>query len=77
LQRLAIILRRVLTQEGFELFRRAGQQDVPGEGIGLAYVRQLAYRLGGTITLESTFGQGTIFKLKLPLAGTRTQKDAA
>jgi signal transduction histidine kinase len=61
----------------FELFRRAGQQDVPGEGIGLAYVRQLVYRLGGTITLESTFGQGTIFRLSLPLAGTRTQKDAA
>jgi signal transduction histidine kinase len=60
----------------FELFRRAGQQNVPGEGIGLAYVRQLVYRLGGTITLESTFGQGTIFKLNLPLAGTKTQKDA-
>jgi len=61
----------------FELFRRAGQQNVPGEGIGLAYVRQLVYRLGGTITLESTFGQGTIFKLNLPLVGTKTQKDAA
>jgi signal transduction histidine kinase len=56
----------------FELFRRAGQQNVPGEGIGLAYVRQLIYRLGGTISLESTFGQGTIFKLSLPLAGTKT-----
>jgi signal transduction histidine kinase len=61
----------------FELFRRAGQQNVPGEGIGLAYVRQLVYRLGGTITLVSTFGQGTIFKIKLPLVGTQTQKDAA
>jgi signal transduction histidine kinase len=61
----------------FELFRRAGQQNVPGEGIGLAYVRQLVYRLGGTITLKSTFGQGTIFKLSLPLADTRTQKDAS
>jgi signal transduction histidine kinase len=61
----------------FELFRRAGQQDVQGEGIGLAYVRQLVYRLRGTITLDSTFGQGTIFRLSLPLVGTRTQKDAA
>jgi signal transduction histidine kinase len=61
----------------FELFRRAGQQTVAGEGIGLAYVRQLVYRLGGTITLESTFGQGTIFRLNLPLAGVRTQRDAA
>jgi signal transduction histidine kinase len=61
----------------FELFRRAGKQNVPGEGIGLAYVRQLVYRLGGTITLDSTFGQGTIFKLKLPMVGAKTQKDAA
>ncbi len=61
----------------FELFRRAGKQTVPGEGIGLAYVRQLIYRLGGTIALESTFGQGTIFRLSLPLIGTKTQKDAA
>lgn len=61
----------------FELFRRAGQQNVPGEGIGLAYVRQLVYRLGGTITLDSTFGEGTIFRLSLPLVGTKTQKDAA
>ncbi len=59
----------------FELFRRAGKQNVQGEGIGLAYVRQLVYRLGGTITLDSTFGQGTIFKLSLPLVGTKTQKD--
>jgi signal transduction histidine kinase len=61
----------------FELFRRSGRQDVPGEGIGLAYVRQLVYRLGGTIELDSTFGEGTIFRLSLPLADTRTQKDAA
>jgi signal transduction histidine kinase len=61
----------------FELFRRAGQQNVPGEGIGLAYVRQLVYRLGGTIGLESTFGQGTIFKITLPLVGLQPQKDAA
>jgi signal transduction histidine kinase len=61
----------------FELFRRSGRQDVPGEGIGLAYVRQLVYRLGGTIGLDSAFGEGTIFRLSLPLVDTRTQKDAA
>ncbi len=61
----------------FELFRRAGQQNVPGEGIGLAFVRQLVYRLGGTIALDSTVGQGTIFTLSLPLVGTRIQKEFA
>ena len=30
----------------FELFRRAGAQDRPGEGIGLAHVRALVRRLG-------------------------------
>jgi signal transduction histidine kinase len=50
----------------FELFRRAGTQDQPGEGIGLANVRALAYRLGGTITLESQLDEGSIFTLSLP-----------
>ncbi len=50
----------------FELFRRSGPQDRPGEGIGLAHVRALVRRLGGGITLESELGQGTIFKVTLP-----------
>ncbi len=51
----------------FDLFRRAGAQDQPGEGIGLAHVRALAYRLGGTIGLESTPGIGSNFILSLPV----------
>ncbi|QNM82766.1 CHASE3 domain-containing protein [Sphingomonas sabuli] len=50
----------------FELFRRAGTQDQPGEGIGLANVRALAYRLGGTITMQSEVGEGSTFTLSLP-----------
>lgn len=50
----------------FDLFRRAGRQDQPGEGIGLAHVRALVYRLGGLIDLESTPGEGTTFRLNLP-----------
>jgi signal transduction histidine kinase len=50
----------------FELFRRAGTQDQPGEGIGLANVRALAYRLGGHITLESKLDEGALFTLSLP-----------
>ena len=50
----------------FDLFRRSGQQDQPGEGIGLAHVRALAYRLGGTIDLRSTLGEGATFRLSLP-----------
>lgn len=50
----------------FELFRRSGSQDQAGEGIGLAHVRALAYRLGGLITVESELDQGAIFRLSLP-----------
>lgn len=53
-------------QRIFDLFRRSGQQDQPGEGIGLAHVRALAYRLGGTIDVDSTLGQGSTFRLNLP-----------
>ena len=53
-------------QRVFDLFRRSGQQDQPGEGIGLAHVRALAYRLGGRIDLESTLGEGATFRLNLP-----------
>ena len=50
----------------FDLFRRSGVQDQPGEGIGLAHVRALVYRLGGTIDVTSTLGAGTIFTVSLP-----------
>jgi signal transduction histidine kinase len=51
----------------FDLFRRSGVQDQPGEGIGLAHTRALAYRLGGTISVESALGQGASFHVNLPL----------
>ncbi|MGV3771079.1 MAG: sensor histidine kinase [Sphingobium phenoxybenzoativorans] len=50
----------------FDLFRRSGEQDQPGEGIGLAHVRALAYRLGGTITVASQLGEGAVFEVNLP-----------
>lgn len=50
----------------FDLFRRSGVQNQPGEGIGLAHVRALAHRLGATIDLHSTLGQGTTFRLGFP-----------
>ncbi|HEX4764848.1 MAG TPA: ATP-binding protein [Lichenihabitans sp.] len=55
----------------FELFRRAGPQDQPGEGIGLAHVRALVRRLGGSISLASTPGGGSTFTVTLPLANRK------
>ncbi|MGB3336448.1 MAG: CHASE3 domain-containing protein [Devosia sp.] len=50
----------------FELFRRAGTQSQPGEGIGLAHVRTMVRSLGGEITLRSELGVGTTFIITLP-----------
>ncbi len=62
----------------FELFRRAGTQDKPGEGIGLAHVRALVRRLGGTISLTSEPGQGSTFSVVLPKRwSAETQRKAA
>ncbi|HEY1206177.1 MAG: PAS domain-containing sensor histidine kinase [Bryobacteraceae bacterium] len=50
----------------FQPFRRAGIQDVPGEGMGLAFVRMLLHRLGGRIECHSQLGVGTTFSFMLP-----------
>lgn len=58
----------------FDLFRRAGRQDREGQGIGLAHVRALVRRLGGTINVSSEIDKGSTFTVALPLQwnlGTR------
>jgi PAS domain S-box-containing protein len=50
----------------FDLFRRSGVQDQQGEGIGLAHVRALVRRLGGTISVSSRLGEGSTFTVVLP-----------
>ncbi len=60
-------------QRVFDLFRRSGNQDQPGEGIGLAHVRALAYRLGGVIDVRSDLGKGASFRLSLPATLTEVQ----
>jgi PAS domain S-box-containing protein len=49
----------------FAPFRRAGRQDVPGEGMGLSYVQTLVRRHGGRIWCESEPGVGTTFTFTL------------
>lgn len=59
----------------FELFRRAGSQDQPGEGIGLAHVRSLIRNLGGDIKVESKLGEGSTFILLMPSDLRRVTKE--
>jgi signal transduction histidine kinase len=54
-------------QRIFDLFRRAGLQDKPGQGIGLAHVRALVRRLGGTMSVVSELDQGSTFTVTLPI----------
>ncbi len=53
-------------QRIFDLFRRAGQQDKPGQGIGLAHVRALVRRMGGTLSVSSVPDEGSTFTIMLP-----------
>ena len=65
-------------QRIFDLFRRAGTQDGPGQGIGLAHVRALVRRLGGTMSVASEIDRGSTFTIILPAkwAGTNRDKHA-
>ena len=54
-------------QRIFDLFRRAGTQDKPGQGIGLAHVRALVRRLGGTMSVSSELNTGSTFIVTLPI----------
>jgi signal transduction histidine kinase len=62
-------------QRVFDLFRRAGVQDRPGEGIGLAHVRTLVRRLGGTISVHSELNNGATFTIMLPIAWTASNRN--
>jgi signal transduction histidine kinase len=61
----------------FDLFKRSGMQDQPGDGIGLAYVLAALRNLGGDISVTSELGRGTSFRLTMPRALTTTETIAA
>jgi signal transduction histidine kinase len=54
----------------FQPFQRAtqrGQPAVDGVGLGLAFVRMVVERHGGTVTCVSRPGEGSTFTVVLPL----------
>ena len=62
-------------QRIFDLFRRAGTQDRPGQGIGLAHVRALVRRLGGTMSVSSELDNGSTFTITLPMRWAATNRN--
>ncbi|WP_241674620.1 response regulator [Candidatus Methylobacter oryzae] len=52
----------------FEPFVQLGEQgDGKGTGLGLTITRQFVRLMGGHISLESTLGKGSLFRIDLPL----------
>lgn len=49
----------------FKFFERLGRNHVPGDGMGLSYVRALVHRHGGTVTCESEAGVGSTFSFTI------------
>ena len=53
----------------FELFKRLHTSDrYTGTGLGLAVVKKVVERIGGSVRLESAEGEGSTFVLRLPRA---------
>ncbi len=47
--------------------RQATQRHIPGVGLGLSIVRAIVEAHGGRVTLDSSPGQGSTFRVELPL----------
>ncbi len=55
----------------FDPFRQVDRDEMEqqGAGVGLAIVRGLVDTFGGRVQVKSVFGEGSVFTVRLPLAG--------
>jgi signal transduction histidine kinase len=50
----------------FKMFFRSKNNNKPGSGIGLYIVKEALNKIGGTINVESKYGEGTQFEITIP-----------
>lgn len=60
-------LHKRIFEEFYQVPGRA-QSGVTGTGLGLPYARRVTELLGGSLTMDSASGQGSVFTMALPLA---------
>jgi signal transduction histidine kinase len=63
--------------EEFTQLENSLQNETKGTGLGLSLSRRLAELLGGVLTVESTAGLGSTFKLTVPLVHPEVKEMAA
>ena len=62
-------IRKENLEQIFKRFRRVEMQDnrqIEGTGLGLSITKGLLDRMGGTISVESTYGKGSTFTITIP-----------
>jgi two-component system, OmpR family, sensor kinase len=53
-----------------ELYRGQEARGIAGSGLGLALVKAVVERHGGSVSMRSRPGQGSVFSLRLPTGPT-------
>jgi signal transduction histidine kinase len=66
-----------LARVGERFFRVDKSGSLPGTGLGVSIVQQIAELHGGTLEIESRFGEGSTFTLRLPALELMTPSAAA
>ena len=64
----------------WEDFRQVDQsrtREFGGTGLGLSITRKLLERLGGSVAVKSTYGEGSTFSVFLPLAASEASSESS
>ncbi|MCB0359401.1 MAG: ATP-binding protein, partial [Bdellovibrionales bacterium] len=61
----------------FRPYHRAHGSEIEGSGVGLACVKKILDRIGGSIEVSSTEGEGSVFTVELRCAAAETTAPAS